>query len=59
MALGDAVIALTTNVAIRQAGENKGGFVQFQDAWYDIHDDATPDGSVVADEYNRLVKKTT
>ena len=59
VALGDAVIALATNVAIRQAGENKGGFVQFQDGWYDIHDDATPDGSVVADEYNRLVKKTT
>ena len=58
VALSDAVIALTTNVALRQAGENKGGFVQFQDAWYDIHDPATPDGSVVADEHDRLVKKT-
>ncbi len=59
MALGDAVIALTTNVALRQANENKGGYIKFEDTWYDIDNDATPDGSVVADEYNRLVKKTT
>jgi len=58
VALSDAVIALTTNVALRQAGQNQGGYIQFQDAWYDIHDDATPDGSVVADEYARLVNKT-
>jgi predicted dehydrogenase len=59
VALGDAVIALTTNVALRQASENKGGYIKFEDAWYDIDNDATPDGSVIADEYARLVKKTT
>jgi predicted dehydrogenase len=59
VALGDAVIALTTNVALRQANENKGGYIKFEDAWYDIDNDATPDGSIVADEYTRLVKKTT
>ncbi len=56
VALGDAVIALATNVAIRQSNENKGGYLPFQDAWYDIDKDDTPDGSVVADEYARLVK---
>ncbi len=59
VALGDAVIALTANTAIRQANEGKGGYIKFEDAWYDIHDDATPDGSVVADEYARLVKKSS
>ena len=53
VALGDAVIALTTNVAIRRANENQGGYVKFEDAWYDIDKDDTPDGSVVADEYDR------
>jgi predicted dehydrogenase len=56
VALGDAVIALTTNVAIRRANENQGGYVKFDDAWYDIDKDDTPDGSVVADEYAKLVK---
>ncbi|MHB0956144.1 MAG: Gfo/Idh/MocA family oxidoreductase [Pirellulaceae bacterium] len=58
VALGDAVIALTTNVALRQSSENRGGYIKFEDAWYDLDDDATPDGSVVADEYSQLVKKT-
>lgn len=56
VALGDAVIALTTNVALRRANENQGGYVKFDDAWYDISKDETPDGSVVADEYAKLVK---
>jgi predicted dehydrogenase len=57
VALGDAVIALATNTAIRQGGQTAGGYVKFDDNWYDLNHDATPDGSVVADEYNRLVKK--
>jgi hypothetical protein len=59
VALGDAVIALTTNVALRRASENQGGYIKFEDTWYDIDNDATPDGSIVGDEYARLVKKTT
>ena len=58
VALSDAVIALATNVALRQVGATTGGFIQFQDAWYDLHDDSTPDGSVVADEYSQLTKST-
>ncbi len=59
IALGDAVIALTANTAIKASNEGKGGFIKFEDTWYDINHDATPDGSVVADEYARLVKKST
>ncbi|MBT4694267.1 MAG: Gfo/Idh/MocA family oxidoreductase, partial [Planctomycetaceae bacterium] len=45
VALSDAVIALTTNVAIRQGATGKGGHIQFQESWYDVDNDATPDGS--------------
>jgi predicted dehydrogenase len=38
IALGDAVIALTTNIAAR-TGET----IEFQEAWFDPDDDATPD----------------
>ncbi len=57
VALSDAVIALTANVAVKKANEGQGGYIQFEDAWYDIFSDETPDGSVVADEYTRLTKK--
>jgi predicted dehydrogenase len=48
VALGDAVIALTTNVAIANANDPKcktGGFIVFDEKWYDLNDDVTPDGS--------------
>jgi predicted dehydrogenase len=45
VALGDAVIALTTNVAIEKASKGKGGYIKFEESWYDLNDDATPDGS--------------
>jgi predicted dehydrogenase len=45
VALGDAVIALTTNVAIKAANSGKGGFIEFKDEWYDINSDETSDGS--------------
>lgn len=54
VALGDAVIALTTNVAIKKANAGEGGFVKFDEKWYDIHDDATPDGSTISDENEKL-----
>ncbi|MCO6456545.1 MAG: Gfo/Idh/MocA family oxidoreductase [Pirellulaceae bacterium] len=56
VALGDAVIALTTNVAIRRGSTGEGGYVKFDEAWYDIDNDATPDGSDVNQETQRLVK---
>jgi hypothetical protein len=42
------VIALTTNVAIRQGATGQGGYIQFEESWYDVDDDATPDGSDMA-----------
>ena len=44
VALADAVIALTTNLAIArgQAGENSR--IEFEDAWFDIASDETPEG---------------
>lgn len=56
VALSDAVIALTTNVALEQAGEGKGGYIEFKDSWYDINNDETPDGSNVAEEIARMTK---
>ncbi len=47
VALGDAVIALTTNVAIEKANKGQGGYIKFEESWYDLNDDATPDGSDV------------
>ena len=57
IALGDAVIALTTNQAINNANSGKGGYIDFKDSWYEIDSDETPDGSDVAEQYNQLVKK--
>ncbi|MBS0210371.1 MAG: Gfo/Idh/MocA family oxidoreductase [Planctomycetes bacterium] len=39
VALADAVIALTTNIAIRE-----GKRYEFKDSWFDIDSDETPDG---------------
>ncbi len=47
VALGDAVIALATNVAIKNGNQGKGGYLVFDEKWYDLNDDATPDGSDV------------
>jgi predicted dehydrogenase len=54
IALGDAVIALACNAAIDNSSKGKGGYIQFKEAWYDINDDATPDGSSVKDEAEKL-----
>ncbi|MCA9186551.1 MAG: Gfo/Idh/MocA family oxidoreductase [Pirellulaceae bacterium] len=54
VALGDAVIALTTKVAIDKANSGEGGFIKFDENWYDVDHDATPDGSSVEEEKSRL-----
>jgi len=43
VALGDAVIALTTKLAIQKSMEGEGGYVKFKDEWFDINDDANPE----------------
>ena len=47
VALADAVIALTSNIAIA-----KGGRIDFQHDWFDVASDATPDGSKPAPASN-------
>ncbi|MCC6511831.1 MAG: Gfo/Idh/MocA family oxidoreductase [Pirellulaceae bacterium] len=53
IAMADAVIALTTNVAMAQAAKGEAGFVKFKESWYDRDSDDTPDGSSVAEELKR------
>ncbi len=54
VAMGDAVIALTTNVAIRKSMIGEAGYVKFQESWFDRSSDETPDGSSVPEEMKRL-----
>lgn len=50
VAMGDAVIALGTNVALKNAAAGKGGYLKFEEEWFEIDSDATPDGSEIAAE---------
>jgi predicted dehydrogenase len=43
VALGDAVIALTTKLAIKRSNEGKGGYIEFKPDWFDVDNDATPE----------------
>jgi predicted dehydrogenase len=43
VALADAVIALTTKLAINRANAGKGGFIPFNPEWFDIDSDSTPE----------------
>jgi predicted dehydrogenase len=54
IALGDAVIALACNVAMENSWNGKGGYIQFKEEWYDINHDATPDGSSLKEENEKL-----
>lgn len=54
VAMGDGIIALTSNVAIKRSMTGASGYILFKDEWFDIHDDATPDGSDVKAEREKL-----
>ncbi|HBE72314.1 MAG TPA: gfo/Idh/MocA family oxidoreductase [Planctomycetaceae bacterium] len=54
VAMADAVIALSTNVAMQRAAKGEGGYLQFEESWFDRDSDATPDGSDVAAEGKSL-----
>ena len=43
VALGDAVIALTTKLAMDRNNAGHGGYVKFKDSWFDIDSDETPE----------------
>lgn len=42
VAVADAILALSANVAIRHSQEGKGGYLQFDENWFDINSDALP-----------------
>ncbi|HMO12676.1 MAG TPA: Gfo/Idh/MocA family oxidoreductase [Pirellulaceae bacterium] len=47
VALGDAVIALTANLAIRRSqSELHGGYIQFRPDWFDVSSDAVPEAEL-------------
>jgi len=48
VAMGDAVIALGTNVALKNASQGKSGYLEFKEDWFKIESDETPDGSTIA-----------
>ena len=52
--MADAVIALTTNVAMKRGARGEAGFVKFDEAWFSVKSDETPDGSSVAEESKML-----
>jgi len=54
VAMGDAVIALSANVAIKRAMEGKSGHLAFKEEHFDVNSDETPDGSSVAEERANL-----
>ena len=55
IALGDAVIALTSNVAIRKCRAGEAGFVKFEKGWFDVNDPSTPDGSNIDSERQQMM----
>ncbi len=54
VALGDAVMALTARQAMNNASQGKGGYIAFEEDWFDYKNDATPDGSSVEEEMQSL-----
>jgi len=45
VALGDAVIALTSTLAIKNSQKGQPGFIKFEPDWFKVDSDATPDDS--------------
>lgn len=56
VAMGDAVIALGSNVALKKAARGEGGYLKFEPEWFDIDNDATPDGSDIKTEMEYMKK---
>jgi hypothetical protein len=52
--MADAIISLTTNVALRKAARGEPGYIKFEESWFDVDSDDTPDGSSVKEEMQRL-----
>jgi predicted dehydrogenase len=59
VAMGDAVIALGANVALKKAAKGEGGYLQYKKEWFDLNSDATPDGSDTKREKEYMLKDVT
>ncbi|MDV6029138.1 MAG: Gfo/Idh/MocA family oxidoreductase [Phycisphaera sp. RhM] len=59
VAMGDAVIALGANVALKNSHAGKGGYLEYKKEWFDIDNDATPDGSDIKREQEFMLKDVT
>ena len=46
VALADAVIALTSKLAISRSKAGQGGFVTFRPEWFDAENEATPEAEI-------------
>ena len=44
VALADAVIALSANLAMERGGQGENPRIEFRDTWFDIASDETPEG---------------
>jgi len=54
--LGDAVVALTSNIAINNSGDSpkpNGGYIKFEDSWFSQYAKETSDGSSVEEELGK------
>jgi predicted dehydrogenase len=54
VAMADAIIAHTTNVAMRRHDRGDNNTIMFQDSWFDMNNPECPDGSSVAEEDREL-----
>lgn len=52
----NAVISLTTNVAIAKGNRGEAGYINCEDSWFERDSDETPDGSDVKKEMDQLSK---
>lgn len=59
VAMGDAVIALGANVALKNAQAGKGGYMEYKEEWFEVDNDATPDGSDIKREMEYMLKDVT
>jgi len=59
VAMGDAVIALGANEALKRAAKGEGGYMQYKEEWFDVDNDATPDGSDIKREQEYMLKDVT
>ena len=54
VAMGDAVIALGANVALKKSQKGESGYLKYQEDWFKIESDSTPDGSDVKTELVKM-----